>query len=268
MNLRAMLRLLTFAARGKGDSHRVTLRLVAGTRRHSYLQLVLACCIATVVGQASAQMLWYGGDADASRGLFNNTHTLDRSAHDSVLDDFVVPNAVRWHVTSVFSNNVSGNPFSVAPFAQAEWSIRAGAGPGNSGQVLYSGINSVSVTPTGRSLGGAEYMVVVSGLSIDLGPGVYFLSVSPITSTIPNYYVGLSDGANSVGFTGPSSAFQEGDPDHLVPLLNGTASMGVIGTALPLQTNATGVPALSTLGYALLTVAVALLGIAAPKKLQ
>jgi hypothetical protein len=35
-----------------------------------------------------------------------------------------------------------------------------------------------------------------------------------------------------------------------------------------LQTNATGVPALSTLGYALLTVAVALLGIAAPKKLQ
>ena len=199
-------------------------------------------------------MLWYGGDADASGALFNNTVTLDHSSREIMLDDFVVPGAVRWHVTAVFSNNVAGNPFSVAPFSQAEWSIRTGIASGNPGQVLYSGVSSVSITPTGR-FGGAEYTALVSGLSIDLDPGVYFLSVSPITATIPNYYVGLSNGANSVGTTGPNSAFQEG---HFVPPgLPGTASMGVIGAAS--STNATAVPTLSTIGYALL--AVALLGI-------
>ena len=168
---------------------------------------------------------------------------------------------MRWHVTAVFSNNVAGNPLSVAPFSQAEWSIRTGVGPGNFGQVLHSGVSSVNITPTGR-FGGVEYTVLVSGLSIDLDPGVYFLSVSPITAAIPNYYVGLSNGTNSVGTAGPSSAFQEGRfvpglPDHLIPLITGTASMGVIGAARP--TNATAVPTLSTIGYALL--ATALLGI-------
>jgi hypothetical protein len=71
----------------------------------------------------------------------------------------------------------------------AVWSIRTGAGPGDPGQVLAGGVADALETPTGRA---NEYQIAVSGLSLDLKPGVYFLQVSPISPTAGSmdFYVG------------------------------------------------------------------------------
>jgi hypothetical protein len=73
-----------------------------------------------------------------------------------------------------------------------------------------SGLSPVTVTPTGRIFqgGDVEYKVTVSGLSLDLVPGVYFMNVSPVAQA-QIYYVGSSDGTNAVGRAGPSNVLQE-----------------------------------------------------------
>jgi hypothetical protein len=186
-------------------------------------------------------LLWYGGDGIAS-GFFNNT-VESASFGYSILDDFVVSEATGgWHVTSLFSNNFAA---ANVPFTQAAWSIRTGVGPGDPGDTLFAGISPVTVAPTGRIYHGpaveyVEYRVAVSGLSLDLVPGIYFMNVSPVAQ-VPVYYVSDSDGTNAVGTAGPSDFLQEqrdnvnGVPQHLI-LDTGAprASMGVNGSvALP-----------------------------------
>src|SRR5262245_52164041 len=163
------------------------------TLRSPFLTLWASLVIFTILTPtgSSAQVesvLWYGGDL--TDGVNNNTR-LTANFGSSVLDDFVVPDTASWHITGLFSNNVAASPIDTAPFTQALWSIRTGVGPGEPGDILFTGVSPVTITPTGRTFGqdGVEYTVTVSGLSIELAPGVYFVNVSPIAAS-QNYYVG------------------------------------------------------------------------------
>src|SRR5262245_60351981 len=163
-----------------------------------WASLVIFSILTPIGSNAQVEsVLWYGGDL--AGGIINNTR-LTANVGSSVLDDFVVPDGAVWHITGLFSNNVAVSPIDTAPFTQALWSIRTGVGPGEPGDILFTGLSPVTVTPTGRTFGtdGVEYTVTVSGLSMELAPGVYFMNVSPVASS-QIYYVGESDGTHAVG---------------------------------------------------------------------
>lgn len=192
-------------------------------------------------------VLWYGGDAAAS-GFINNTRlaqsvgvclgATENTCGSSVLDDFIVSDG-GWHVTGLFSNNLASQSISTAPFSDALWTVQTGAGPGMFGQVLFEGISPVTVMPTGRSFDGMlEYTVTVSGLSLDLAPGDYFMNVSPLADE-QIYYVGDSSGTDSIGMAGPVGLLREdyfienGTPDYgIFQNSMNPASMGVVGSAV------------------------------------
>ena len=193
--------------------------------------LATLCLLAAVGGSARGDsLLWYGGDTGPSSTFSDNNTQVTPGIGSSVLDDFVVPSD--WHVTGLFSNNEASYPIDTAPFTEAVWSIRTGVGPGDPGNILFSGVSPVTVTPTGRP---SEYTVAVSGLSLDLAPGVYFMNVSPV-APIQIYYVSDSDGTNAVGVPGPSNAFREDSYNvdgtlqvTVGELASDRMSMGVIG---------------------------------------
>jgi len=199
---------------------------------------VLCLLASTLCGSAyGASLLWYGGDVGRP-GIYNST-MLNATLGDTVLDDFIVSDAAGWQVTSLFSNNVAGYPIDRAPFTQAAWSIRTGVSSGVPGDILFSGISPVTVMPTGRIFaGGIEYTVTVSGLALDLIPGVYFMNVSPVAEP-QIYYMGDSDGTNAIPGAGPSGFLQEegfivnGVLQHTIrEFLTARASMGVIGNGV------------------------------------
>ena len=198
---------------------------------------VLGLLASTLSGSAyGASLLWYGGDAGPP-GL-NNT-MVNATFGDSILDDFIVSDAAGWHVTSLFSNNVADYPIDSVPFTQAVWSIRTGVSSGVPGDILFAGISPVTVMPTGRTFAGdVEYTVTVSGLSLDLIPGVYFMNVSPVAQS-QIYYLGDSDGTNAIPGGGPSGFLQEevfilnGVLQHTIREFSAArASMGVIGVGV------------------------------------
>src|SRR5262249_35186968 len=91
-------------------------------------------------------VLWYVGDAAASgftkntrEGVGNCLCATENTCGSSVLDDFIVADG-GWHVTGLFSNNLASYSISTAPFSEALWTVRTGAGPGMFGQVLFQGI--------------------------------------------------------------------------------------------------------------------------------
>ena len=200
--------------------------------------LAVFCLVATLSGSSQGQvLLWYGGDAGSFSFIANTRPTADLG--HSVLDDFIVSDPNGWHVTTLFSNNLSGYPIETQPFTEAAWSMRTGVSRENPGDILFAGTDPVTVTPTGRTFGGAaEYTVTVSGLSLDLATGVYFMNVTPVIQS-GSHSVGASDGLNGVGSAGPSSVFQE-ERLFIDGVLTDTvferaippqpASMGVIGT--------------------------------------
>jgi hypothetical protein len=204
-------------------------------------QAILALGLVVVSIGTDAQVLWYGGDIDASSPLSNNTETLDRSSVSYVLTNFVVPDNERWRVTALFSNNLPSRPSAVAPFTQARWSIRKGVATGNFGTVLFSGVGPATQKFTGRTFPfwDPEINVTVSGLSLELGPGSYYLAVSPVTATAPLYMVASHVSVNRIGTPGLGGTFQEshtpmaGGPIHtIVNVDSGNASIGVIGAAI------------------------------------
>ncbi|MBV9507784.1 MAG: hypothetical protein JO323_22570 [Acidobacteriia bacterium] len=177
---------------------------------------IMGMLFATESGQAD-ETLWYGGDA-VNIGSFNNTRLTqgtfgvcpeapENACGTSVLDDFVVSG--HWLVTGLFSNDLALPTLAFLPFTDALWTVGTGAGPGDFGQILFEGISPVTITPTGRSFGGVlEYTIAVSGLSLDLTSGDYFMSVSPLAQ-LQGYYVGVSNGTGSIGQAGPVGLLQE-----------------------------------------------------------
>jgi hypothetical protein len=141
--------------------------------------------------------LWYNGDFNGVNALANEENTsIGSGEYASVYDDFIVPSGPVWSVTSVFSDNLENTNVT-----GASWEIRTGVSEGNGGILVASGVTVTPVvTPTGRSgFGFTEYMIEVTGLSVSLPPGIYWLNVTPIGDLTGRSFEGTTSGANCVG---------------------------------------------------------------------
>jgi len=159
--------------------------------------LVALSLFALVAGPAAARadvVLWYNGDFNGNNGLSNERNTS--VSQGNVYDNFNLSGTTT--ISAVFSNNLMD---FVA--TSAYWEIRSGVSVGNGGTLLASGTGAATQTPTGRSgFGFTESTVEVSGLSVVLGPGTYWLTVSPIDSGSGRSFNSNTSGANSVGSPG------------------------------------------------------------------
>jgi len=141
----------------------------------------------------TASQLWYNGDSAGASALPNGI-TFSH-ANGRIYSDFNVTSADGWEVSGVFSNNLMSTVIT-----QASYEIRSGVSLGNPGTLLHSGTTAATQVATGRSLGGfTEYRVTVSGLSIHLAMGTYFLNVAPIGNGTGVSYNTATTGANAVG---------------------------------------------------------------------
>ena len=144
-----------------------------------------------------AGALWYNGDFNGVNGLANERDTsLGAGQFAQVFDDFHVPDEAGWDVHSVFSNNLENTNVT-----GATWEIRQGITEGNGGTLVASGMTMTpNVTPTGRDgFGFLEFMVEVTGLDVHLGPGDYFLNVTPTGDLTGRSFDSSTDGANCIG---------------------------------------------------------------------
>ncbi len=158
--------------------------------------------VVTLAGPAGADMvLWYNGDTINNGGGAANEEATDRGSVN-VFDDFVVTDPQGWTIERVWSND----QVSFDGVTQASWSIRSGMSVGNGGTVIAGGIATATQTLTNHDNPFAlhpEYTIEVSGLSVSLAPGTYWLSVSPLVGTdtggVLKSYVSQTTGLNAVG---------------------------------------------------------------------
>ena len=179
-------------------------------------------------GNPAANCLFYGGDfvfnplypTGLPNGLANETTELVPGTPYGAATwvPFTVPAGEIWLVTGLFTNDFS--TYGVLdqgsePTAVAAWSINQEVFPGNAGTVIDSGTSPATSTPTGRAdFGLFEYTVQVTGLSLTLTPGSYWMSVVPVcTNTADPYCDGvffLSD-VEYINTT-PTNAFGPPEP--------------------------------------------------------
>jgi len=145
-------------------------------------------------GNPAEACLFYGGDflfdplypSSLPNGLANeNTLLVPGTPYGAATwVPFTVPAGQIWFVTGLFSNNLSLYGVldqGTEPLSVAYWSINEGVFAGNAGTVLASGTSPATSTPTGRAaFGQIEFTVQVTGLSVTLTPGSYWMAVIPI----------------------------------------------------------------------------------------
>ena len=156
------------------------------------IKRLFALCLIVAASSSQAAVIWYGGDFDGRNGAPNEISGFLPDAR--TYDDFTVVSPTA--VTSVWSNNL----FDSFTATQAAVEIRTGMSAGNGGTLVFSGTFGATVSSTGRSgFGMQEHTVRVSGLLVNLAPGTYFLSVTPIGSGSGRSYLSSTAGANGVG---------------------------------------------------------------------
>lgn len=183
-------------------------------------------------GNPAAHCLFYGGDfidnlvgPTVANGLANeNTTLVSGSPYGAaVWVPFTVPTGQTWSVTGLFSNNFMTygvlDQAPNQPTSAAYWAIQEGVLAGNAGTTVASGTNAATSTGTGRSsFGLQEFTIQVTGLSVTLTSGTYWLAVVPMCTNTGDPYCGevgfLSDveyinrtAANTVGSEPQDSAF-------------------------------------------------------------
>lgn len=154
-------------------------------------ELVLAILLpvaSNAQGTSTGFVGWYNGDWRGGLSSPSNWYTSAQK-FSRVYDDFFVPDG-GWTVVAVFSNN--DIPASTV-VTQASWEIRSGLSAGNPGTLVASGLSSAAQT----QVAGAEYRIQVSGLWLELPPGQYWLSVTPVMSG--SSYVCSTLGGNAIG---------------------------------------------------------------------
>jgi hypothetical protein len=153
-------------------------------------------------GNPAAACLFYGGDflnnplypPTLANGLANeNTELVPGTPYGAaVWVPFTVPAGQTWDVKGLFTNNFSTYGVldqGTEPTAVAFWSINEEVFAGNAGTVVDSGTSPATSTVTGRAgFELTEYTVQVTGLSITLTPGSYWLTVVPICTNSANPY--------------------------------------------------------------------------------
>ena len=194
--------------------------------------IVLALVLALSCPIAVADVLWYGGDFDAKNGLYSN-YGNGASAYD----DFEIgPNGAV--ITGLFCNLLSlGGP---APFETAAFEIREEMAPGVGGSPLASGISSADLEPTqyGQSV---IYRVSIDALSIEIGPGHYWMALAPVAS-FGAHYILTTGGVNGIGspisngnsfYNFPSQGFNFAPTEEALGAGTWDFSYGVVGTEVP-----------------------------------
>ncbi len=158
---------------------------------YNLVHLALLAVLIASAGHVQAAVIWYNGDPDFVNGLSNE---LNSSISDSkVYDDFNVTSAVT--VTDLFSNN-----FMSFFTSSAAWEIRSSVSVGNGGTLIAFGTGAATQTENGfNAFDFTGYKIRVSGLSITLSPGTYWLAVTPIGTGIGRSYVSSTSGANAFG---------------------------------------------------------------------
>ena len=157
-------------------------------------------------GNPAANCLFYGGDfvfnplypTGLPNGLANETTELVPGTPYGAATwvPFTVPAGEIWLVTGLFTNDFSTYGVldqGAEPTSVASWSINEDVFAGNGGTVVGSGTSPATSTPTGRAdFGLFEYTVQVTGLSLTLTPGSYWMSVVPVcTNTADPYCDGV-----------------------------------------------------------------------------
>jgi hypothetical protein len=153
-------------------------------------------------GNPVAKCLFYGGDflynplypPFLPNGLANeNTLFVPGDPYGAaVWIPFTVPTGQTWNVKGLFTNNMSSYGVldqGTLPNAVAYWSINEEVFAGSPGVVVDSGTSPATSTATGRAAFGlTEFTVQVSGLSVTLTAGTYWLTVVPICTNSANPY--------------------------------------------------------------------------------
>jgi hypothetical protein len=153
-------------------------------------------------GNPWAACLFYGGDflynpvyPPFLAGGLANENTLFVSGNPygaAVWIPFIVPAGQKWDVTGLFTNNQASYGVldqGTQPSAVAYWAINQQVSAGSAGVEIDSGTSPATSTATGRSAFGLnEFTVQVTGLSITLAPGAYWLTVVPICTNLANPY--------------------------------------------------------------------------------
>lgn len=194
--------------------------------------------------QCPSGCLFYGGDFDINHinanGLANETDgSFPGDPYGiATYQNFIADN--NWNVTGLFTNNLS----TLSP-ASGYWEIRSGISEGNGGTLIASGTGSgsnFSHTATGRSgFGYNEYTDLVSGLNVNLVPGMYWLAVVP---NDPNNMSGRSFNSNTFGLNSVGNQISDQQflncPNCNINFTNAdnagvypTFSSGVLGTVVP-----------------------------------
>jgi hypothetical protein len=178
-------------------------------------------------GNPAATCLFYGGDflfnplyPNLANGLSNENDLVIAGTPYGAATwvPFRVPAGKGWDVTGLFTNNQS--TYGVLdrvthPDSAAYWSINRHVKSGSGGTTVASGTSAATSTPTGRGAFGLnEYTVQVTGLSVTLNPGSYWMIVVPLcTNTADPYCNGrffLSD-VEYINVT-PTNAFGSAEP--------------------------------------------------------
>lgn len=160
--------------------------------RLTRLTVLAFACLATPQVQAGlCPIYWYNGGPNLVDGLANQINTAISNVR--TYDDFDVTSPVV--ICAVFSNN-----FMDFTSSQALWEIRSGVSAGNGGTLIASGTGAATQTANGfDAFGFTGYTVEVSGLSVALNPGKYWLTVAPIGPGFGGSYVQTTSGANAIG---------------------------------------------------------------------
>ena len=136
---------------------------------------------------------WYNGDWQAGIPGAANWYVSEQSFR-RIYEDFVVPDG-GWTIVGVFAHN----SMTSADVAQASWEIRSGVSEGNSGSLIASGKSPATQIRTAVVGDDSHvYLIQVSGLSVKLEPGKYWLSVTPVTSNTQSYLCATL-GLNAIG---------------------------------------------------------------------
>jgi hypothetical protein len=139
---------------------------------------------------------WYNGDWQSNIPGLSNWYASAKE-YVRVYDDIVVPEG-GWTVTSVFSNN----RMDFTGVTRASWEIRSFMSAGEGGTLVASGLSPATQTvipgsgpfPRDPLVG---YRIQVDDLHVQLAPGRYWLSVSPVGKG--QSYASATKGRNAVG---------------------------------------------------------------------
>jgi hypothetical protein len=207
--------------------------------RHIYLYPVLLT-LTSLPSVGADTILWYNGDYAGGSGTVNENASNIGPAN--IYDDFDVTASGGWIVQRLWSNDC----MLFQDVTSASWSIRSGMFAGNGGTIVASGITAAQQTATGRTAwwGYPEYSVEISGRSIYLSPGEYWLSVSPLVGNDPlsngqySSYISQTWGANAIGTpSGNNGNSFDYHPSvgryFAVDYFHEDYSMGVAGTVVP-----------------------------------